>query len=73
MPLQTSLWPLLRHLANPYKWLPVYNPGRWWRATAARSAEEAPPHIFSTSDNAHQFMLMCRSSMRKPERKWCRA
>uniref|UniRef100_G1MUC5 Myosin motor domain-containing protein n=1 Tax=Meleagris gallopavo TaxID=9103 RepID=G1MUC5_MELGA len=31
-------------------WLPVYNP------------EEAPPHIFSISDNAYQFMLTDREN-----------
>uniref|UniRef100_A0A8C9CU07 Myosin heavy chain 1 n=1 Tax=Phocoena sinus TaxID=42100 RepID=A0A8C9CU07_PHOSS len=40
---------------NPYKWLPVYNP----EVVAAYRGkkQEAPPHLFSISDNAYQFML----------------
>uniref|UniRef100_A0A3B3QTX1 Zgc:66156 n=1 Tax=Paramormyrops kingsleyae TaxID=1676925 RepID=A0A3B3QTX1_9TELE len=41
---------------NPYKWLPVYDASV---VTAYRGKKrvEAPPHIFSISDNAYQFML----------------
>ncbi|KAG9343690.1 hypothetical protein JZ751_013068, partial [Albula glossodonta] len=41
---------------NPYKWLPVYDAVV---VTAYRGKKriEAPPHIFSVSDNAYQFML----------------
>lgn len=41
---------------NPYKWLPVYNQEVVW-AYRGKKHQEAPPHIFSTSDNAYQFML----------------
>lgn len=41
---------------NPYKWLPVYNP-EVVAACQGQKRQEAPPHIFSISDNAHQFML----------------
>ena len=41
---------------NPYKWLPVYNP-EVVLAYRGKKRQEAPPHIFSTSDNAYQFML----------------
>ncbi|KAF7665466.1 hypothetical protein LDENG_00142550 [Lucifuga dentata] len=36
---------------NPYKWLPV-----------GKKRIEAPPHIFSISDNAYQFMLQDREN-----------
>ncbi|CAB1342054.1 unnamed protein product [Coregonus sp. 'balchen'] len=41
---------------NPYKWLPVYDQSV---VTAYRGKKhmEAPPHIFSVSDNAYQNML----------------
>ncbi|XP_077140245.1 myosin-4-like [Ranitomeya variabilis] len=42
---------------NPYKWLPVYNPGY-----RGKKRMEAPPHIFSISDNAYQFMLTDREN-----------
>uniref|UniRef100_A0AAZ3S8U0 Myosin motor domain-containing protein n=1 Tax=Oncorhynchus tshawytscha TaxID=74940 RepID=A0AAZ3S8U0_ONCTS len=41
---------------NPYKWLPVYNQGVVV-AYRGKKRMEAPPHIFSVSDNAYQFML----------------
>uniref|UniRef100_A0A3B3R4J6 Myosin, heavy chain b n=1 Tax=Paramormyrops kingsleyae TaxID=1676925 RepID=A0A3B3R4J6_9TELE len=46
---------------NPYKWLPVYDASV---VTAYRGKKriEAPPHIFSISDNAYQFMLTDREN-----------
>uniref|UniRef100_A0A673YT80 Myosin motor domain-containing protein n=1 Tax=Salmo trutta TaxID=8032 RepID=A0A673YT80_SALTR len=41
---------------NPYKWLPVYNQ-EVVVAYRGKKRMEAPPHIFSVSDNAYQFML----------------
>uniref|UniRef100_A0A8C4M899 Myosin heavy chain 3 n=1 Tax=Equus asinus asinus TaxID=83772 RepID=A0A8C4M899_EQUAS len=41
---------------NPYKWLPVYNP-EVVDGYRGKKRQEAPPHIFSISDNAYQFML----------------
>ncbi|GAB0197881.1 myosin heavy chain, skeletal muscle, adult-like [Grus japonensis] len=41
---------------NPYKWLPVYNP-EVVLAYRGKKRQEAPPHIFSISDSAYQFML----------------
>jgi len=41
---------------NPYKWLPVYDSGVV-SAYRGKKRIEAPPHIFSISDNAYQFML----------------
>ncbi|XP_054667600.1 myosin heavy chain, skeletal muscle, adult-like isoform X2 [Grus americana] len=41
---------------NPYKWLPVYNP-EVVLAYRGKKRQEAPPHIFSMSDSAYQFML----------------
>ncbi|KAF1527278.1 Myosin heavy chain, skeletal muscle, adult, partial [Eudyptes sclateri] len=41
---------------NPYKWLPVYNP-EVVLAYRGKKRQEVPPHIFSISDNAYQFML----------------
>ncbi|NWH28178.1 MYH3 protein, partial [Grus americana] len=41
---------------NPCKWLPVYNP-EVVSAYRGKKRQEAPPHIFSISDNAYQFML----------------
>ena len=52
---------------NPYKWLPVYNP-EVVEGYRGKKRQEAPPHIFSISDNAYQFMLTGRSPRRKPER-----
>ena len=44
---------------NPYKWLPVYDQ-EVVNAYRGKKRVEAPPHIFSVSDNAYQFMLMGR-------------
>ncbi|KAK6319424.1 hypothetical protein J4Q44_G00106350 [Coregonus suidteri] len=46
---------------NPYKWLPVYDQSV---VTAYRGKKriEAPPHIFSISDNAYQHMLTDREN-----------
>lgn len=41
---------------NPYKWLPVYDP-KVVAAYRGKKRMEAPPHIFSVSDNAYQNML----------------
>ncbi|XP_071236777.1 myosin heavy chain, fast skeletal muscle [Salvelinus alpinus] len=41
---------------NPYKWLPVYD-SVVVNAYRGKKRIEAPPHIFSISDNAYQFML----------------
>lgn len=41
---------------NPYKWLPVYNP-EVVAGYRGKKRQEAPPHIFSISDNAYQYML----------------
>uniref|UniRef100_A0A668AQX8 Myosin heavy chain, fast skeletal muscle-like n=1 Tax=Myripristis murdjan TaxID=586833 RepID=A0A668AQX8_9TELE len=46
---------------NPYKWLPVYN-NAVVVAYRGKKRQEAPPHIFSISDNAYQFMLTDREN-----------
>ncbi|XP_072737687.1 myosin-3-like [Ciconia boyciana] len=46
---------------NPYKWLPVYNP-EVVLAYGGKKCQEGPPHIFSISDNAYQFMLTDREN-----------
>ncbi|KAK2522713.1 myosin-3 [Columba livia] len=46
---------------NPYKWLPVYNP-EVVLAYRGKKRQEVPPHIFSISDNAYQFMLTDREN-----------
>ncbi|XP_051491185.1 myosin-1B-like [Apus apus] len=46
---------------NPYKWLPVYNP-EVVAGYRGKKRQEAPPHIFSISDNAYQFMLTDRTN-----------
>ncbi|XP_059755634.1 myosin-13-like [Balaenoptera ricei] len=46
---------------NPYKWLKVYNP-EVVMAYRGKKHQEAPPHIFSISDNAYQFMLTDRDN-----------
>ncbi|NXJ42371.1 MYSS protein, partial [Ciconia maguari] len=46
---------------NPYKWLPVYNP-EVVLACRGKKRQEGPPHIFSISDNAYQFMLTDREN-----------
>ncbi|XP_064897273.1 myosin-6 [Columba livia] len=46
---------------NPYKWLPVYN-AEVVAAYRGKKRSEAPPHIFSVSDNAYQNMLTDREN-----------
>uniref|UniRef100_M4AVP5 Myosin-7 n=1 Tax=Xiphophorus maculatus TaxID=8083 RepID=M4AVP5_XIPMA len=46
---------------NPYKWLPVYNQ-EVVAAYRGKKRSEAPPHIFSISDNAYQYMLADREN-----------
>ncbi|XP_076148222.1 myosin-13-like [Alosa pseudoharengus] len=46
---------------NPYKWLPVYDQ-EVVDAYRGKKRVEAPPHIFSVSDNAFQFMLQDREN-----------
>uniref|UniRef100_A0A3B3UAB7 Myosin, heavy chain b n=1 Tax=Poecilia latipinna TaxID=48699 RepID=A0A3B3UAB7_9TELE len=46
---------------NPYKWLPVYD-AVVVAAYRGKKRIEAPPHIFSISDNAYQFMLQDREN-----------
>lgn len=41
---------------NPYKWLPVYDK-EVVNAYRGKKRSEAPPHIYSISDNAYQYML----------------
>ncbi|XP_057701646.1 myosin heavy chain, fast skeletal muscle-like [Corythoichthys intestinalis] len=46
---------------NPYKWLPVYDT-IVVAGYRGKKRIEAPPHIFSISDNAYQFMLQDREN-----------
>uniref|UniRef100_A0A3Q3IHD1 Myosin heavy chain, fast skeletal muscle-like n=1 Tax=Monopterus albus TaxID=43700 RepID=A0A3Q3IHD1_MONAL len=46
---------------NPYKWLPVYD-AVVVTGYRGKKRVEAPPHIFSISDNAYQFMLQDREN-----------
>ncbi|TDH09202.1 hypothetical protein EPR50_G00084250 [Perca flavescens] len=46
---------------NPYKWLPVYD-SECVAAYRGKKRMEAPPHIFSVSDNAFQFMQTDREN-----------
>ncbi|KAI7812350.1 hypothetical protein IRJ41_000149 [Triplophysa rosa] len=46
---------------NPYKWLPVYD-AEVVSAYRGKKRMEAPPHIFSVSDNAYQSMLTDREN-----------
>ncbi|XP_064423644.1 myosin-4 [Latimeria chalumnae] len=46
---------------NPYKWLPVYNP-EVVGGYRGKKRQEAPPHIFSISDNGYQAMLTDREN-----------
>ncbi|KAJ6653063.1 hypothetical protein lerEdw1_010149 [Lerista edwardsae] len=46
---------------NPYKWLPVYA-AEVVAAYRGKKRTEAPPHIFSISDNAYQYMLTDREN-----------
>uniref|UniRef100_A0A3Q3B9G3 Myosin motor domain-containing protein n=1 Tax=Kryptolebias marmoratus TaxID=37003 RepID=A0A3Q3B9G3_KRYMA len=48
-------------VVNPYKWLPVYD-AQVVGAYRGKKRIEAPPHIFSVSDNAYQFMLTDREN-----------
>uniref|UniRef100_A0A3P9CT22 Myosin heavy chain, fast skeletal muscle n=1 Tax=Maylandia zebra TaxID=106582 RepID=A0A3P9CT22_9CICH len=48
-------------VVNPYKWLPVYD-AQVVVAYRGKKRIEAPPHIFSISDNAYQFMLTDREN-----------
>ncbi|XP_076000044.1 myosin heavy chain, fast skeletal muscle [Genypterus blacodes] len=48
-------------VVNPYKWLPVYDT-EVVAAYRGKKRIEAPPHIFSISDNAYQFMLTDREN-----------
>lgn len=51
---------------NPYKWLPVYN-AEVVAAYRGKKRSEAPPHIFSISDNAYQNMLTGRDLPPAPD------
>ncbi|XP_057188975.1 myosin-7-like [Triplophysa rosa] len=46
---------------NPYKWLPVYNK-EVVLAYRGKKRSEAPPHIYTISDNAYQYMLTDREN-----------
>ncbi|KAM4533832.1 myosin-7-like [Odontesthes bonariensis] len=46
---------------NPYKWLPVYDK-LVVNAYRGKKRTEAPPHIYSISDNAYQYMLSDREN-----------
>ncbi|XP_075893331.1 myosin heavy chain, fast skeletal muscle-like [Nelusetta ayraudi] len=46
---------------NPYKWLPVYD-SKVVQGYRGKKRIEAPPHIFSISDNAYQFLLQDREN-----------
>ncbi|XP_031419236.1 myosin-7-like isoform X1 [Clupea harengus] len=46
---------------NPYKWLPVYDQ-YVVEAYRGKKRQEAPPHIFSISDNGYQYMLADREN-----------
>uniref|UniRef100_A0A3Q2QF55 Slow myosin heavy chain 1 n=1 Tax=Fundulus heteroclitus TaxID=8078 RepID=A0A3Q2QF55_FUNHE len=46
---------------NPYKWLPVYDKSVV-NAYRGKKRSEAPPHIYSISDNAYQYMLSDREN-----------
>uniref|UniRef100_A0A3B4TZE4 Myosin heavy chain 6 n=1 Tax=Seriola dumerili TaxID=41447 RepID=A0A3B4TZE4_SERDU len=46
---------------NPYKWLPVYDKAVV-TAYRGKKRSEAPPHIYSISDNAYQYMLADREN-----------
>ncbi|KAM8723550.1 myosin heavy chain, fast skeletal muscle-like isoform 2-T2 [Acanthopagrus schlegelii] len=48
-------------VVNPYKWLPVYD-ATCVEAYRGKKRIEAPPHIFSISDNGYQFMLTDREN-----------
>uniref|UniRef100_A0A668APK3 Myosin heavy chain, fast skeletal muscle n=1 Tax=Myripristis murdjan TaxID=586833 RepID=A0A668APK3_9TELE len=48
-------------VVNPYKWLPVYD-AVVVAGYRGKKRIEAPPHIFSISDNGYQFMLTDREN-----------
>uniref|UniRef100_A0A3B5Q7P8 Myosin heavy chain, fast skeletal muscle-like n=1 Tax=Xiphophorus maculatus TaxID=8083 RepID=A0A3B5Q7P8_XIPMA len=48
-------------VVNPYKWLPVYD-AVVVAGYRGKKRIEAPPHIFSISDNAYQYMLTDREN-----------
>ncbi|XP_026020429.1 myosin heavy chain, fast skeletal muscle-like [Astatotilapia calliptera] len=48
-------------VVNPYKWLPVYD-ATCVGGYRGKKRIEAPPHIFSISDNAYQAMLTDREN-----------
>ena len=48
---------------NPYKALPVYHQ-EVVVAYRGKKRSEAPPHIFSISDNAYQYMLTGEKEMK---------
>ncbi|NWT48770.1 MYH6 protein, partial [Chroicocephalus maculipennis] len=50
---------------NPYKWLPVYD-AEVVAAYRGKKRSEAPPHIFSISDNAYQNMLTATQMFSNP-------
>ncbi|NXA16418.1 MYH6 protein, partial [Sapayoa aenigma] len=50
---------------NPYKWLPVYDP-QVVAAYRGKKRNEVPPHIFSISDNAYQYMLTGGDPQKRP-------
>ena len=49
-------------VVNPYKWLPVYD-ATCVAAYRGKKRIEAPPHIFSISDNGYQFMLTGKTNV----------
>ncbi|NWU87949.1 MYH6 protein, partial [Onychorhynchus coronatus] len=51
---------------NPYKWLPVYDP-QVVAAYRGKKRNEVPPHIFSISDNAYQYMLTGGTPKNRPQ------
>ena len=55
-PLMQTYSGLFCATVNPYKWLPVYDMVVV-NAYRGKKRMEAPPHIFSVSDNAFQNML----------------
>uniref|UniRef100_A0A669DEJ4 Slow myosin heavy chain 1 n=1 Tax=Oreochromis niloticus TaxID=8128 RepID=A0A669DEJ4_ORENI len=49
---------------NPYKWLPVYDKSVV-AAYRGKKRSEAPPHIYSISDNAYQYICLTKSGAGK--------
>uniref|UniRef100_A0A3B5LR99 Uncharacterized protein n=1 Tax=Xiphophorus couchianus TaxID=32473 RepID=A0A3B5LR99_9TELE len=54
-------------VVNPYKWLPVYD-AVVVAGYRGKKRIEAPPHIFSISDNAYQYMLTGKSKTKPSKR-----